>query len=112
MSRNDWDDHWSEIEAKTESQQVKRTKTQRISRVDSTDAKHQRRDAHESGLKAGFSQCLAEVMSYLRDATHYQQPINIELFERWYQQVKLWRKNPDNGPPPELIWERHGKFGG
>lgn len=110
--KNDWDDHWSGVRAKTESQRVKRTETQRLSRIDSADATHQRRDAHESGFKSGYTQALNEVMSYLRDSCHYQQPVNLSLFERWYRCVKLWRKNPDNGPPPELIWERHGKYGG
>lgn len=107
-----WDEHWAEIGADTETQRIKRTETQRIARMDASDARILRRDAHESGFKTGYAQALAEVMSYLRDATHYQKPINMTLFERWHQQIKIWRRNPNNGPPPELIWERHGKFSG
>lgn len=107
-----WDHHWTEVRAKTESQRIRRTETQRMARMEAVDAKNHRRDAHESGFKSGYVQALTEVMHYMRDACHYQRSINIQLFERWFRQVTLWRKNPDNGPPPELIWERHGKYGG
>jgi len=107
-----WDDHWSEVRSKTETQRVRRTDTQRIARVDSRNAREQRRDAHDAGLKAGYGHCLSDVIAYLRHANHYQQKVDLQLIEDWRRNVEKWRKTPNSGPPPQLIWERLGKFGG
>jgi len=112
MSKTDWDDHWSEVRAKTKTQQVKQTETQRIARLDSAEAKNQRRDAHETGFKNGYMQALSELMAYFRHTSHYREPANLTLLEDWHRRVKVWRKKAfTNDPPPELLWEKKGDFG-
>jgi hypothetical protein len=104
-------DYWEEIRDTTETQKVKRTETQRIARVNADDAAHQRKDAHQAGLKTGYTQAASSVLVYLRHIAHYEKSVDLHLLEDWMDRIAKWRKNGDiDTPPPELTWERHGPF--